>query len=129
MDIKSRRLEELIKVKLSQLLLRGLKDPRLGAFITLLDVKLSGDSRHAKIYVSIIGSRREKINAMNALRSASGYIQMRLGKEIRIRKVPKLEFLLDEETESRVKLVHKIEELAEKYGDKTSDDINPENEI
>lgn len=126
MNIKSRRLEELIKVKLSQLLLRGLKDPRLGAFITLLDVKLSGDTRYAKIYVSIIGTRREKINAMNALKNASGYIQMRLGKEIRIRRIPKLEFLLDEETEKRVRLVHKIEELSEKYGNSNH---NPENGV
>jgi len=114
MDIRARKLEELIKIKISGLLLKGLKDPRLETFITLLDVKLAKDGRSAQVYVSVIGSEKEKINAIRGLESAAGYIQRRLGKEIRVRYIPQLHFVLDEDTEKRVRLVHRINELSKK---------------
>ncbi len=60
MDIRSRRLEELIKIKLSSLLVKGLKDPRLDSFITILGVMLSKDRRTAEVVISVIGSETEK---------------------------------------------------------------------
>jgi ribosome-binding factor A len=111
MDIKSRKLEELIKIKLTGLLLKGLKDPRLESFITVLDVNLSKDGRFASVVVSVIGTESEKANALKGLESASGYIQRRMGKELRVRYVPHLSFKLDDTTEERVRLVHRLEEL------------------
>lgn len=112
MEIKSRRLEELIKVKLSLLLLKGLKDPRLiDSFITILDVKLSKDGRSAKVFVSVIGSDKEKDGVLRGLESARGFIQMKLGKELRVKYIPHLIFQLDDETEDRVRLVHRLIEL------------------
>lgn len=111
MDIRSRKLEELIKIKLSLLLIKGLKDPRLQSFITILDVKLAKDGRTAQVVVSVIGSDKEKISVIRGLESASGYIQMRLGKELRVKYIPRLFFKLDDTTEERVQLVHRLEEL------------------
>jgi len=119
MDIRARKLEELIKIKISGLLLKGLKDPRLEAFITLLDVKLAKDGKSARVYVSVIGSEKEKINVVRGLESAAGYIQMRLGKEIRVKYIPQLQFILDEDTEKRVRLVHRIGELSRNNKEKT----------
>ena len=79
MDIRSKRLEELIKEKLSALLLKGLKDPRLETFITILGVDLSKDGRTAKVFISVIGTEKEKKAAIKALNHARGYIQMRIG--------------------------------------------------
>jgi ribosome-binding factor A len=111
-EIKSRKLEELIKVKLSLLLLKGLKDPRLiDSFITILDVKLSKDGRSAKVVVSVIGSDKEKAGVLRGLESARGFIQMKLGKELRVKYMPHLIFQLDDETEDRVRLVHRLMEL------------------
>lgn len=111
MDIRSKKLEELIKIKLSALLVKGLKDPRLESFITILNVNLSKDGRSAKVLVSVIGSEREKRNAIRGLESARGYIQMRLGKEMRIKYIPHLFFELDDKTEERVRFVHRISEM------------------
>ncbi len=111
MDIRSRKLEELIKIKLSALLVKGLKDPRLESFITILGVNLSKDGRSAKVLVSVIGSEKEKRNAIRGLESARGYIQMRLGKEMRIKYIPHLFFELDDKTEERVRFVHRISEM------------------
>jgi ribosome-binding factor A len=113
-DFRSKRLEELIKEKLSALLLKGLKDPRLEAFITVLDVTLAGDGRSARVIVSVLGSEQEKKAALKGLESARGYIQMRLGKEIKVKYIPHLRFLLDDKTEERVRFVHWISEMEKK---------------
>lgn len=114
MNFKKRRLEELIKEKISTLLLKGLKDPRLDVFITVLGVKLSGDGRSARVSVSVIGSKKERQAALAGLESAHGYIQMRLGKGMRIKYIPHLIFLLDEGTEDRVRFVHWMNEMEKK---------------
>jgi ribosome-binding factor A len=111
MDIRSRRLEESIKIKLSSLLVKGLKDPRLDSFITILGVELSKDGKTVKVIVSIIGSEKEKKRAIEGLRSASGYIKMRIGRELKVKYVPHFIFILDDMTEERVKLVHRLETM------------------
>lgn len=113
-DFRSKRLEELIKEKLSILLLKGLKDPRLETFITVLGVNLAKDGRTARVIVSVIGSEKEKKEALKGLESAKGYIQMRLGKEIRVKYIPHLFFLLDDKTEERVRFVHWMSEMEKK---------------
>jgi ribosome-binding factor A len=117
MEVRNRRIEELIKIKLSSLLLRDLKDPRLNAFITVLNVKLSKDSRSARISVSVIGSDEEKKAVLRGLESARGYIQKRLNKEMRVKYIPHLIFSLDDKTEETVQLVHRLRKnLKEKPG-------------
>jgi ribosome-binding factor A len=112
MSIQSKRLEELIKIKLSSLLIKGLKDPRLDSFITILGVELSKDGRTAKVVISVIGSEKEKKSVIEGLESASGYIQMRIGRELKVKYVPHFIFKLDDKTEERVKLVHRLETSA-----------------
>ena len=111
MNIRSKRLEESIKIKLSSLLMKGLKDPRLDSFITILGVELSKDGRTVKVIVSVIGSEKEKQRALEGLQSARGYIQMRIGRELKVKNVPHFIFILDDKTEERVKLVYKLETL------------------
>ena len=58
-DVRVRKLQEFIKQEVSQMLMRGLKDPRIG-FTTITDVHVTGDLREATIYVSLFGSDKEK---------------------------------------------------------------------
>ena len=109
-DVHSRRIEELIKVKLASLLLKGLKDPRLDSFITILDVTLAKDGRSARVTISVIGSKKVKDAAIKGLENARGYIQRRLSKEMRLRYMPHLIFQLDDKTEETVRFVHKLVE-------------------
>ncbi len=125
MDVRSKRkIEQLIKIKLSSLLLKGLKDPRLEAFITILEVRLSKDGKSAMVVVSVIGSEREKKSVLKGLDSAGGYIQWRLGREMRLKYMPHLIFKLDETMEERVRFVHKLAEM-ERAGEST-DTTHPE---
>ncbi len=105
------RLEELIKRIVSEIIFRELKDPRIG-FVTVTGVELSKDFGEAKIGISILGSSTEVRKSMEGIRSSSGYVQKLLGKELKIRSVPRVHFFLDKSVEEGVDLVNRIETLA-----------------
>ena len=69
-DVRVRKLQEFIKQEVSQMLMRGLKDPRIG-FTTITDVHVTGDLREATIYVSLFGSDKEKEDTLIALKPVS----------------------------------------------------------
>jgi len=105
------RLEELIKRIVSEIIFRELKDPRIG-FVTVTGVELSKDMGEAKIGISILGSSTDVRKSMEGIRSSSGYVQKLLGKELKIRSVPRVHFFLDKSVEEGVDLVNRIETLA-----------------
>lgn len=73
------RVAELIKREVSQMLLNGIKDDRVGTgMVSVTDVDVSGDLQHAKIYVSIYGTDEAKVETMAGLKSATGYVRSEL---------------------------------------------------
>ena len=86
-DVRVRKLQEFIKQEVSQMLMRGLKDPRIG-FTTITDVHVTGDLREATIYVSLFGSDKEKQDTLIALKHAAGHIRT----ELELRHIPSITF-------------------------------------
>jgi ribosome-binding factor A len=94
------RVAELIKREVSQMLLSGIKDDRVGAgMVSVTDVDVSGDLQHAKIFVSIYGSEEAKAETMAGLKSATGFVRSELGHRIRLRRTPEVLFLEDHSLE------------------------------
>lgn len=89
------RLAEQIKEEVSLIIAGEVEDPRVG-FVTVTDARLSADLRHAKIYVSVIGSDNEVKGSLVALRHASGFIRAQLGAVLRMRHTPELHFAHDD---------------------------------
>ena len=88
------RVAELIQAEIAELLLRHLKDPRL-TMATISRVEVSPDLQHARVYVSRIGSEAEKQATIEGFQHATGFIRGQLGKRLKLRHVPQLEFQLD----------------------------------
>jgi len=88
------RVAELIQAEIADLLLRHLKDPRL-TMATISRVVVSADLRHARVYVSRVGSEAEQQAAMAGFQQATGFIRSHLGKRLKLRHVPQLDFQLD----------------------------------
>jgi ribosome-binding factor A len=88
------RVGELIQAELADLLLKDLKDPRL-QLATVSHVKVSPDLRNARVYISRVGKVEEQENALAGFQRAGGFIRGQLGKRLRLRYVPKLEFVID----------------------------------
>ncbi len=93
-DVRVRKLQGFIKEEVSRMLMHGLKDPRIG-FVTVTDVKVTGDLREATIYVSLFGSDQEKKDSLQALKHARGHIRSEIGKVLNIRYTPSIDFEMD----------------------------------
>lgn len=85
---------EQIRKELSDLLLREMRDPRVG-FVTITQVVVSGDLRHARVGVSCLGDEAAQQESLRALRHASGFLRTEISKRIRMRTMPQLVFQLD----------------------------------
>jgi len=93
-NLRIEKLQELIKQEMSKMLLKELKDPRIG-FVTVTDVEMTGDLREAKIYVSVMGGEEQVKTSLEGLNSALGFIRREIGHRIRLRFTPEISFALD----------------------------------
>jgi len=106
------RVAELIKREVSQMLLNGIKDDRVGTgMVSVTDVDVSGDLQHAKIYVSIYGTDEAKVETMAGLKSATGYVRSELGARVRLRRTPEVIFLEDRSIERGNKVLALLSKL------------------
>ncbi|HYX16318.1 MAG TPA: 30S ribosome-binding factor RbfA [Nostoc sp.] len=106
------RVAELIKREVSQMLLNGIKDDRVGTgMVSVTDVDVSGDLQHAKIYVSIYGTDEAKEETMAGLKSATGYVRSELGARVRLRRTPEVLFLEDRSIERGNKVLALLNQL------------------
>ena len=88
------RLADQIKVIVAEMLERRIKDPRLG-FVTVTDVRLTGDSHEATVFYTVLGSEAERAGTAAALRSATGLIRSQVGKQLGLKFTPTIEFVPD----------------------------------
>lgn len=106
------RVAELIKREISQMLLNGIKDDRVGTgMVSVTDVDVSGDLQHAKIYVSIYGTEEAKAETMAGLKSATGYVRTELGARVRLRRTPEVVFIEDHSIERGNKVLSLLNQL------------------
>ena len=106
------RVNSLIRQEISELLQRQVKDPRLGNFVAVTDVSTSPDLRHAKIFVSCIGSEEEKQETLSVLVAASGFFRNELAKRLRLRHIPELNFQWDDSIEQGDYLLQLIDDVS-----------------
>ncbi len=104
-----RRVDEAIRQVIGDAVAGDLKDPRVG-FVTVTDVRTSPDLRHARVYVSVLGAdggpsgADEREATLEGLRSAHGYLQGRVARELRLKRTPTLEFVYDDTTDRAMRV-------------------------
>ncbi|MFZ2965019.1 MAG: 30S ribosome-binding factor RbfA [Rhodoglobus sp.] len=91
---RAAKMADRIQVIIAKTLERGLKDPRMG-FVTITDVKVTGDLQHASVFYTVYGSDEERAETAAALKSATGMLRSEVGKNITARLTPSLEFIPD----------------------------------
>ena len=95
---RSEKVGDQIREEISQILLRELKDPRIG-FVTITTVAVSDDLRTAKVYYSVFGGEQDKEESYKGLESAKGYIKRELGRRMRLKYMPEIIFMFDDSFE------------------------------
>jgi ribosome-binding factor A len=91
---RARKIADLIKVIVAETLERRIKDPRLG-FVTVTDVRVTGDLQHATVFYTVFGDEEERAGTAAALESAKGVLRSEVGRRTGVRLTPTLEFVAD----------------------------------
>lgn len=110
MTQRTNRVDELLRQEISALIVREIADPRIG-FATITDVETAPDLRHARVWVSVIGSAEERKAAVQALQRAMPFIRHELGGRLRIRRIPELHVELDDTMERGTRVLRLLNEL------------------
>ena len=91
---RARKLADRIKVVVAETLEMRVKDPRLG-FITITDVRMTGDLQQATVFYTVFGDDAEQVGTAAALESAKGVLRSEVGKQTGVRHTPSLTFVAD----------------------------------
>ena len=104
------RVAELLREAISDILRMVVHDPRIG-FVTITEVKVTPDFRECFAYVSVYGSKEVQNDTMAGLQSSADFIRGELNKRVRLRFIPKLQFILDSRVESANKVLQLLDSL------------------
>lgn len=105
------RVAAAIRESVATFLTEGVKDPRVTGLVTVTGVDVTRDLRHARIHVSVLGSEAEKRETMEGLASVAGHLRARLGRTLRLRVTPELEFRYDPTIERAARIDSLLEQV------------------
>ena len=109
---RMRRVDEAMREVLSGAITSELKDPRVG-FVTVTSVDTAPDLRHARVYVSVLGTDPVRRRSLDGLRSAHGFLQRRVADELHLKHTPTLDFVYDDTLDRAQRIGELLEREAE----------------
>jgi ribosome-binding factor A len=109
MTRRTERINDLLREEISDLVLHELKDPRIGGLVSITEVDVSPDLRHAKVFVSVLGSNEERSSTLDALEAGRRFLQRELRRRVTMRYVPDLAFLPDDSMERGQRILSLID--------------------
>jgi len=109
---RSDKVADLVQKEISEMLLRSIKDPRIG-FVTVTRVKVSDDCRSARVYFRVVGSEEERNRSVEGLNSAKGFLRKELGRRVSLRYTPDLIFQFDPSIEYAIHMEEVFQHLRE----------------
>ncbi len=97
------KLDSLMQREISSILMNEISDPKLG-FATVSEVRVAPDLSTARVYVSFLGKNYQKRDGLEVLRRSKGYIKSLLAKRLSLRKIPDLQFVVDDSLDKAAKI-------------------------
>ena len=93
---RAERVAEAIREEVATFLAEDAKDPRITGLVTVTGVDVTRDLRHAKVYVSVMGTDTERAATFDGLASAATHLRSRVGRALRLRLAPEISFHMDD---------------------------------
>lgn len=119
MKDRTGRISEEMKKEISSIIQNDIKDPRLPQMVSVVAVNVTRDLRYAKVFVSVLGEEKQKKEALQALKSAAGFIRREVGHRMEIRYSPELLFEIDSSIERGVYMSKLINDTIKDDSSKT----------
>ena len=104
------RVASAIREVVSMAILTDLKDPRVQD-VTVTSVEVSGDLRHAKVHVSVMGDQTKQDLSLHGLQAAAGYLQKKVNTRVDLRYTPRIQFVLDQGVKNSIEVTRILEEV------------------
>lgn len=105
------RINEEVKVELSAIIQRELKDPRVDSLTSVVGVDTTGDLKECKVYLSVFGDDEKRRQTLEGINSSSGFIRRELARRLNLRNTPLLHFYMDTSIERGIEMSKKIEQV------------------
>ena len=113
MNRRTERVNDLLREQLDYLLRREAKDPRLGTMWSITDVEVTRDLRHAKVFVSVLGTEEEAESTLAGMTAARNFLRRELSQRLNtMHHVPEIAFKRDTSIERGARLAAMLDELA-----------------
>lgn len=105
------RLNEQVRSDVAELIAREMRDPRVAGLISVTAAELTPDLRHARIFISILGSVEEQKATFQAIKSAAGFLRTQLAARMTTKRAPELHFERDASIERGQRIMHILHEI------------------
>ena len=113
MSLRTTRVNELLRAEISELILREVKDPRVTeGLVTITEIRVSPDLRHATVFVSHMGTDEQREKAMTGLKKAAPFMHRELVHRLKMRAIPELQFRFDPSIERGARLSDLIRKVS-----------------
>ena len=98
------RVAEAMREEIATFLAEDAKDPRITRLVTVTGVEVTRDLRHAKVFVSVMGTDAERAQTFEGLASVAVHLRSRVGRALRLRLAPEITFLPDQSIERAARI-------------------------
>ena len=123
------RVSEAIREEIATFLAEHVKDPRVVGFVTVTGVDVTSDLRHAKVFVSVMGTDAEKEATFEGLASTASHLRSRVGRSLRLRVAPEIQFREDESVQRAARIESLLAGIrTEPAADESSDEPSPDSQ-
>lgn len=114
------RLNSLLKEVISEVIKRDVRNPHVTELVTVTRVQISKDLRYAKVFISVIGSEQDKIETIDALNSAAGFIAVQSSHKVVMRYFPELRFKLDDSVDKHMRIEDLLNKISEERNSRSN---------
>lgn len=112
MSLRNERVRKTLMKEISDILLKEIKDPKISGLVSITDVEVSHDNSYAKVFYSVLSSDDKKEEIIEAIKKNTPKIRYEVGKRVRLRLTPELNFILDESLERGARITNLIEKIS-----------------
>lgn len=122
-SVKNTRVNGEVMRELAQIIRSEIKDPRISPLTSVVAVEVAPDLKSCKAWISVLGGEEERDSTLEGLKSAEGFIKMKLARSINLRNTPDITFVMDQSIEYGVSMSHKIDEVIAEDLKKQGDEV------
>ncbi|MDO5437171.1 MAG: 30S ribosome-binding factor RbfA [bacterium] len=112
MSLRNERVRKTLMKEISDILLKEIKDPKISGLVSITDVEVSHDNSYAKVFYSVLSAEDKKEEIVEAIKKNTPKIRYEVGKRIRLRLTPELNFVLDESLERGARISDLIDKIS-----------------